>query len=528
MEYVNEINVIRKPYKKGRLGVAIAYPSLYEAAVRSLSIQMLYFYLNSFDEIMAERFVLKKIKGEEPAPVSLESRQPLKNFRLIIFSVHYEPDYVNIVRLLQSGGVPPLAEKRKQVVVVGGPPVIANPEPLCEIADVLVVGEIESTLPELMEKVFLYYDNKRAFLDSLEPEAGFYVPSRKDEEEIIFNYSDNLYLDFHPAAQFQPANGEWRRTTMIEVSRGCVRGCRFCMEGWIFTPKRDRPVEDITWLAEKGFEGNGSRHLTLISLSLLDHREIDKLLETFVAEKYEFSFPSLRLDALNSERLYLLAKSGQRTLVLAPETTCYRTSLAIGKPFFKERLIEVGREAVKLGFKSLKLYFMIGLPGEKKEDIESIARLVKELSEATGYRGRHRLKLSVNVFVPKPQTPMQWFSMEKPDSIKSKMRKLRREVGDAAEVRLFKPAWAYVQCVLARGGRELTKLILEWAENGGGLGGWRKAVEYTQTPVDKYVNELKLDEEHPWSKVKLPMRLRVFEDYKIFKDILSSLDNVER
>lgn len=528
MEYVDEINVVRKSYKKGRLSVAVAYPSLYEAAVRSLAIQMLYFYLNSFDEIVAERFVLKKIRGEEPAPVSLESSQPLKNFRVIFFSVHYEPDYVNIVRLLNSSGIPPLAEKRNHVVIVGGPPVIANPEPLCEIADVLVVGEIESTLPELMEKVFMYYDDKRAFLDSLEPEDGFYVPSRKDEEEIIFNYPDDLNLDFHPAAQFQPASGKWRRTTMIEVSRGCARGCRFCMEGWIFAPKRDRPVKDVAWLAEKGVECNGSRHMTLISLSLLDHRGIDKLLETFVAERYEFSFPSLRLDTLNSDRLHLLAKSGQRTLVLAPETACYRMSVAIGKPFLRDRLIELGREAIKLGFKSLKLYFMIGLPGESKEDIEGIARLVKELSEATGYRGRHNLKLSVSVFVPKPQTPMQWFSMEKADSIKGKIRKLKKEIGSVAEVRLYKPAWAYVQCVLARGGKELTKLLLEWAENGGGLGGWRKAVERTQTSVDKYVNELEPDGEHPWSKIKLPLKLRMSEDYKIFKDILSSHEDIEQ
>lgn len=501
VKLVKEINVVRKSYRRGRLDVAVAYPSIYEAAARSLSVQMLYFYLNSIDEISAERFVLREPKGVEPPALSLENGRPLKDFWLIVFSVHYEPDYVNIVRLLMAGGVDPQGENREQVVVVGGPPVIANPEPLSRIADVLVVGEIESTMPILVEQAFAHASDKRGFLDSLRPEQGFYVPSRGDDE-VPFNYPSDLPLEFHPAAQFQPENEGWRRTTAIEVARGCSRRCRFCVEGHIFTPQRDRPSEQIIRLAERGSRLNGSNHLTLIALSFFDHREIDRILEELIESRYELSFPSLRIDTLTRERIELLAKSGQKMLVLAPETANPGLSLALGKPLHEERLLEVAKEAKVAGFKSLKLYFMIGLP--KEGEVQKIVDLVKRVSDHSGFHGEHELKLSVSVFVPKPQTPMQWFGMEDPRTVNKKLRTLASALGGVAEVRPYKPVWAYIQCVLSRGGPELTDLLLRWALHGGSLGGWRKAVREVKVNTQVYARSLEPGTELPWVRVKLP------------------------
>jgi len=499
---MEEINVVRKPYRRGLLQAAVAYPSLYVAAVKSLSVQMLYFLLNSFDEVAAERFVLSRPRGEEPPARSIEGGRALEDFWLILFSVHYEPDYVNIVRLLRAGGVHPLARSREQVVVVGGPPVIANPEPLSEIADVLVAGEIETTVPKLVEAAIEHAGDKRALLDSLSPKEGFYVPSRGDEE-VAYSYPRELPAEYHPTAQVQPRGDGWRRTTMVEVSRGCSRGCFFCMEGHIFAPKRDRPREHVLRIAREGSVLNGSRHLTLISLSLLDHPEADALVAELHEEGYEFSLPSLRLDALTPERLELLARSGQRTLVLAPETADFKLSLAIGKPLLKDRLLEVAREARKVGFRSLKLYFMVGLPGEEVRDVEKVAELVREVSAASGFRGPAELKVSVSVFVPKPQTPMQYFGMEDPARVKGKLRLLKERVGGVAEVRPYKPAWAYVQGVLARGGRELTGLLIEWALQGGGLGGWRAAARRVGIDVERYLRPIDPAEEVPWSRVRL-------------------------
>ncbi|RLE86854.1 MAG: hypothetical protein DRJ67_06235, partial [Thermoprotei archaeon] len=459
MEF-REINVVRKRASGRSLGVAVAYPSLYEAAVKSLSVQMLYFYLNSLEDVYAERLVLQRTSGPEPPARSIESGRLLRDFELILFSVHYEPDYVNIVRLLKAGGVPLLARDREQVVVVGGPPVIANPEPLSEVADVLVVGEIESTLPLLIEAVLSHRGDKRGMLDELPPEKGFYVPARGDER-ITYSYPERLPPEFHPAAQVQPADEEWRRTTMIEVSRGCPRGCRFCMEGHIFLPKRDRGLGEVLKLAEEGRALNCSSHVTLISLSFFDHPRADDILRGLVERGFEFSAPSLRLELLNRDRLELIAAGGQATLTLAPETASPRLAAAIGKPLRRHALVEVAKAAREAGFRGLKLYFMVGLPGEGVEEARGIVELVREVSAASGFRGVRELKVSLSIFVPKPQTPMQWFGMDEWGRVRRKVRLIVEGLGGLADVRPYKPAWAYVQCMLARGGRELAELLLQ-------------------------------------------------------------------
>ncbi|MEM2678544.1 MAG: radical SAM protein, partial [Thermofilaceae archaeon] len=340
------------------------------------------------------------------------------------------------------------------------------------------------------------------FLDSLKPEQGFYVPSRGDEQ-VSFNYPAELSLEFHPAAQFQPENGKWRRTTIIEVARGCSRRCRFCMEGHIFTPQRDRPLGQIVQLAEKGSRFNGSNQLTLVALSLFDHREADRILEALIESGYKLSLPSLRIDTLTRERIELLAKSGQKMLVLAPETANVGLSLVLRKPLLEERLFEAAREARREGFKSLKLYFMVGLPGEG--DVGAIADLVKRISEYSGFHGEHELKLSVSVFVPKPQTPMQWFGMEDMKTVRRKLEALVSALGGVADVRPYKPAWAYVQCVLSRGGSELTDILLKWALRGGGLHGWREAAREAGVDIDAYTRPLRPGSDIPWAKVRLPI-----------------------
>ena len=509
---MEEINVVRKKLSGRGLGVAVAYPSLYTVAVKSLSYQMLYYYLNSLDDVYAERFILRSASGREPVARSLETGRLLREFEVILFSVHYEPDYVNIARLLEAGGVPPLSRDRRQLVVVGGPTVIANPEPLSEIADVLAVGEIEVMLPLLVEASLSHRGDKKAILDELPPTKGFYVPIRGDDK-VFYNYPSRLPLEFHPTAQVQPLDAKWRRTTMIEVSRGCPRGCRFCMEGHVFLPKRDRDLKDITWIAERGRVLNDSSRVSLIALSLFDHVEADAILEYLIERGFHFSAPSLRLELLDEERLSLLASGGQRTLTLAPETASTRLSRALGKPLLREHLLEVARTARRVGFRSLKLYFMVGLPGETGEDIKSVVELVREVSAKSGFRGVRELKVSLSVFVPKPQTPMQWFGMDNWESVRRKVEFIVSELGGLAGVRPYKPAWAYVQCMLARGGRELTGLLLNWASAGGGLGGWRRALKASRLDFRRYVGPLSLDAELPWSRVVLPASSRLLSGY---------------
>ncbi|RLE96424.1 MAG: hypothetical protein DRJ57_05505, partial [Thermoprotei archaeon] len=217
---------------------------------------------------------------------------------------------------------------------------------------------------------------------------------------------------------------------------------------------------------------------------------------------------------LNRDRLELVAAGGQATLTLAPETASPRLAAAIGKPLRRRALVEVAREAKEVGFRGLKLYFMIGLPGEGMEEVRGVVELVKEVSAASGFRGVRELKVSLSVFVPKPQTPMQWFGMDEWGRVRRKVRLIVEGLGGLADVRPYKPAWAYVQCMVARGGRELTELLLRWADAGGGLGGWRRAVRELGLRLDDYVGSLEPGRELPWEKVVLPASSRLERGYE--------------
>ncbi len=499
----DELNVIRKKGRPGDLKVALFYPSLYRVALDTLSFHMLYFYVNSRRGFIAERFNIVKKTGQEPSPYSIENKTPLKNFDVILISVHYEPDYVNIIRFLQAGSIPVFSSERdKPYVIVGGPAVISNPEPLAEVVDVFALGDIEPILPYLLNRLLEFHDQKRELLEVLPPERGFYVPQRGDEE-VIVNKADELPLEFHPIAQIQPAGKSPRgRKTMIEVMRGCFRECRFCLEGAIFKPKRERSYEQVKVIAERGSYFNKSKKIVLLALSYFDHSESDKILEYLVNNSFEVSVPSIRVETLNEKRLELIVAGGQKTLTIAPETADYSLSLEIGKPFLPAKIENVAIYSRKIGIKSLKLYFMIGLPGETMEHIEKIVDFVKKLSEKSGYKGVRELKITVSPFVPKPHTLMQLAKIEDIRTLKRKINFLKRELRGFAEIRSHDPRWAHIQAVLSRGDRSLSRLLILWVKYGCGLGGWRKAIKDLNLNIQKYLTPTP-DFTMPWKKIRL-------------------------
>lgn len=516
-----EINYVVKKGKPGNVKVAVAYPSVYEVAVSSLAYQMMYFYINSLSDFVAERFNLERLRGEEPPPLSLERNSRLKDFDIVMFSVHYEPDYVNIVRMLEAGGVEPLSQRRdRPLVVAGGPPLMANPLPLSGIADVVIVGEIEPTLPALLERYLEYRGHKRALLESLEPERGFYVPEQ-GPEEVRAVYAGRLTMDFHPVAQIQPLDSRapLARATMVEASRGCGRLCRFCMEGYLLFPMRERALDQVVEIAVEGSKYNRTDRAVLYSLSFFDHSEADEILERLLDEGLSVSVPSLRLETLNSQRLELMASGGQKTLTLAPETASPLLGSAIGKPLDEDRLVGIATEAKRAGFRSLKLYYMVGLPGEGTGDIERIADFLRELSSRSRFRGVRELKLAVTPFIPKPQTPMQWLGMEDVPTLRRKIRVLKRGLGGIAEVREYDPGWARAQAALARSGASAHRLLIAWARAGGGIGGWRRALKTLGVKEDDLVGPLDPEREPPWSIVRtgtshvLPREGRVLEEF---------------
>jgi len=497
-----EINVIAKRCGKKCLRVAVAYPSLYHVAVDSLSFQMLYHYLNRLDGVVAERAVF--LRQDEAPTRTLESKTPLRSLDVLMFSIHYELDYVNMVRTLLEAGIEPEASKRERpLVVVGGPPVIANPLPLSRFADVLVVGEIEPAVPFLIEKIFEEQGSKRSLLESLPPSLGFFAPRVFSEGEVKFNAAESLPLEFHPIAQVQPLKApfKWKRRTAIETSRGCPHGCRFCMEGWIFRGVRERPLGDVLEIAEKGAAANRSRFVKLVSLSFFNHRRADEILERLTSEGFEVAVPSLRANALNRDRLELLRRGGQRTLVVAPETGSLRLASTIGKFIKLDLAAGIAAEARKLGFAGLKLYLMVGVPGERDEDLDATAEYVVKLSKQSGYQGSRQLKITVNPFVPKPHTPLERAPFVGVKEAKRRIKLLKRKLGGLAHVRAYDPRLAWAQTILARGGAELGEALQLWALKGGGLGSFRAALREAGLSPERYTGYL--EGELPWGFVKL-------------------------
>jgi len=505
---MRELNVIRKRGKPETVKVALAYPSTYEVAVSSLAYQMLYYYINSWREYIAERFSTENLRGHHPLPISIETGTPMKKFDIIVFSVHYEPDYVNILRLLLAAEIPPYAADRKgkPIVIAGGPAVISNPEPIAKFLDVAVIGEIETTMPIILENFLESRDNPQDFLDSLSPAQGFYIPARGTEEKVKMSYAPKLEKRFHPTAQIQPLDREpaWGRGTLVEVSRGCFRGCAFCLEGHIFSYYRERPLKDIVEIAVEGSLFNQTKRIITVSLSFFDHSKAKEILGQLIDEGLEVSIPSLRAETLDEEALQLIYEAGQRSLTIAPETASRELALKLRKIVPEDKVLEVARKARKVGFRSLKLYFMIGIPGETIQDVEAIAAYVEKISAETGFKGTSQLKITISPLVPKPHTPLERASMEDLATIRRKIQLIKRRLAGKAEVREYDPRRARIQAIISRGGRELAETLLAWAKAGAGLGGWRKAVKQTELQEKKYISG-EVDTT-TWSFIVLPLK----------------------
>ena len=280
---IREINTVFK--RKWKFRVAVLYPSVYRVAITSLSFHMLYFLLNSFDEVFAERFVLSRLRGEEIAPVSLETRTPLRGFDLIFVSVHSELDYVNIVRMLISAEIPVEREKRRKgpIVIVGGPAPMSNPAPLSRIADFVSIGEIEKVVPEVMD-IFLEIGDIEKAKEEISRKEGIYLEGNKKVKRVYVKDLDSQA--FQPIVQIQSLDqtGIFGRCFMIEESRGCPYRCAFCPVSRVFHPFRFRSKEVIEELIERGIRANKVRKVVFYSSSFFSNPEAEEILR-FTVEK---------------------------------------------------------------------------------------------------------------------------------------------------------------------------------------------------------------------------------------------------
>ncbi|HEY6873098.1 MAG TPA: radical SAM protein [Geobacteraceae bacterium] len=524
----------------GKLTVCLVYPNRYRVAMGNLGFQTIYALLNAFPDVVCERAFLPEPeelaeyeKSRTPL-LSLESQRSLADFDLLAFSVSFESDYLHIPAIFSLSGIPPLAADRDAsfpLVMAGGAALFLNPEPVADFMDLVCVGEGEPILPPLLA-VLKKGGGRDALLREAAVLPGVYVPSFYEAD-----YDGARLAAFRPLPGAPPrvrrvweAELDRRPTTsvvlspdaefadmfLIELSRGCPRGCRFCAAGFIYLPYRQRAVEAVKSDVVRGLAERG--RIGLVGAAVSDYRGIGELCRHILSYGGKVSVSSLRIDGLDGGMIEMLKESGHKTVALAPEGGSQRLRDLINKNIDEEQILAACDRLIGQGILNLKLYVIIGLPTETDADLEELIALVARIRErvieaAKKERRLGEIVLSVNPFVPKPFTPFQWCGMEESKSLERKGKLLREAVGRLSNVRLLmeSPKDAYLQALLSRGDRRLAALLVKSGE----LGNWKKGARALGLDTDLLVHrDIPLDELLPWDFIEGGDRERLVREYR--------------
>lgn len=490
----------------GRIPIALIYPNSYYIGMSNLGLHAIYKLLNSYSEVVCERAFWERGNRAEPLPpLSVESQRPLSDFAVLAFSINYELDYFNVVQILSASGIPLYAadrDERHPLIIAGGPCITANPLPLSPFFDCLCIGEAEAILPAMLPVLFEGIGDRRdKLLKELASLPGVYLPLAHSGTPVIRQWVTNLD-DFPVASTILTADTELGDLYLIEVERGCNRGCRFCLTNNAFRPMRHRSVDKLIAQARLGLEYR--RRIGLVGPAVSDYPQLEELLIRLRQMGAGLSISSLRVKPLSRIVLREMAKGGARTITLAPEAGSQRLRQVISKGVSEDDILEAIGKVAEAGIKQLKLYFMIGLPSETDEDIEEIIKLAlsgKNIldSQQTGCR----LSINIAPFVPKAGTPFQWLPMTRPSILNRRLSLLKNNLAPKGiKLKSESPAWSQVQGVLARGDIKLAEVLAGIEEVS--LAGWRQAVEKCHLDVDFYAQQRwDTSEKLPWAIIDL-------------------------
>jgi radical SAM family uncharacterized protein/radical SAM-linked protein len=541
-----EINRIQKDPASVSLSVALAFPDLYEIGTSHFGIQILYHVLNQRKEIAAERVFAPQKDFEEllrcrNLPLtSLESQRPLNHFDLVGFSLLYELNYTNVLNMLDLAAIPLRAADRGEsdAVILAGGPCVCNPEPMADFFDVMVFGDAERLILQIadqwlewkaraetridllrrlaqLEGIYVPRFFKAAYnadgFQQLTPEIGLRTPVRR----AVISDMDKAPFPDQPVIPFaRPVHDRLR----LEISRGCTRGCRFCQAGMIYRPVRERSPAAVLDMAREGLAATGYEDLSLLSLSTGDYHCLGPLMETLMQRcqrrHVAVSLPSLRAGMLTPRLMELIRSVRKTGFTIAPEAGSQRLRDVINKNIVFEDVATTVRDAFDMGWRLIKLYFMIGLPTETDEDLEAIVEMVRQLNTIKGSNGRKgRLNVSVTTFIPKAHTPFQWASQISLEQSKAKIAYLKSAFETMRTVR-FKwqsPGMSLIEGVLARGDRRLGRALESAWKNGCRFDGWTdrfnltrwiESLNRSEVPLNFFTSRTRrLDEPLPWDHI---------------------------
>lgn len=525
---------------EGKLRIALAYPNTYHIGMSNVGFQAVYRFWNESSDVVCERFFLPGQRDLEEhrrshTPLfTLESQTPVREFDVVAFSITFEPDELNVVSMLELAGMAPLAAQRTgqdPLVLVGGPITFLNPEPLAPFLDAIAVGEAEALLPSLTG-VLGRDCSREDRLDLLGELEGVYIPShyelryhpdgtvaervnRLTGKDRVVRAKMGKRADWPPPATYVLTRStEMSGKFLVEVSRGCPTLCRFCWAGYNYLPKRSFEVDRILEAARHARAYTDQ--IGLVSTAVGAHREIVPLVSELKAMGFRVSVSSLRFEDLRPELLSPLVASGEKTLAVAPEVGSDRLRFSIHKRVPNREILEKADMIFALGVENLKMYLMVGLPGEREEDVRTIPDLVeavrRRMLEHARKRGRvGKIIASINPFIPKPGTPFQWCSMASMSELDGKMRFLKKALGALpnVEVHCKSPRQEQLQALLSLGDRRVAPVILALGRKSSGL---KRALRDAGLSLDFFIHRNRsTDEILPWGHIDNGMKTELLE-----------------
>lgn len=496
----------------GRISVCLVYPNAYFVGMSSLGFQAVCHILNSIDYVVCERAFLpnaadiSEFERTNTRLFSLESQRPLTEFDIIAFSISFEEDYLNILKIFDLAKIPFLSSERKTsqpLIMAGGVAVSLNPEPIADFFDLFAIGEGEEFISEFLDAFRTARHEakiKDELLQALISVQGVYAPGfytviyqdgtikefmaiNGASQKVKSRKVKNLDAFSVPASNILTNETNFRNTYLVEAERGCGRGCRFCAAGFIYLPPRER---DLNVLEHEILKGMGvTEKVGFVGAAVSEYSGLKPLCKTVIENEGELTLSSIRLDVLDQENLQLLKSGGYKTMTIAPEAGSERLRDVINKSFSEKDILEATRLISEAGMQKLKLYFIIGLPTETIEDIEAIVNLVLKIKTAM-HGGL--ITVSINPFIPKPFTPFQWRGYEDMESLKNKIDIIKNGLKNEKGIKLsfLSPRQGYIQTLLSVGDRRVGKILLiAYAK------GWKGALKNAEPEPDFYVNRTK-------------------------------------